>query len=193
MPEHSPEEHFDTFDADGNFIGTAPRSRVHAEGLWHKSVNVFLFDGAGRLWIQRRSPGKDICPGCWDLSVAEHLAPGESWEAGALRGLAEELSVPEVALEPLGGPRKLCFDQPSLGIFDHELKQVFRATWEGPVRPDPVEIDAVRLIELEELARRVRAAPADFTPWLLEDLESTGILAQRSATDRGKTDAHRGC
>ena len=173
------EEQFDTFDRQGNFLGTRARSRVHAEGLWHKSVNVFLFDAAQRLYIQRRVAHKDICGGCWDLSVAEHLQPGESWEAGALRGLKEELGVPEISLTPLGPVQQLCLDQPALGIFDHEFKQVFRATWAGAITPNPFEVDEVQTIELSALEGWIARNADDFTPWFLRDLATFEIFGRR--------------
>jgi isopentenyl-diphosphate delta-isomerase len=80
------DEFFDTFDAGGNPTGIAPRLRVHREGLWHCAANVFLFRSDGRLIVQQRNQGKDVCPGAWDLSVAEHLKPGETYEQGARRG-----------------------------------------------------------------------------------------------------------
>lgn len=46
-----------------------------------------MFDSEGRLLIQRRSAKKKIGPNQWDLSVAEHLAVGESYRDGVLRGL----------------------------------------------------------------------------------------------------------
>lgn len=38
-----------------------------------------MFSPEGQLLVQRRSPHKRIGPGQWDLSVAEHLQPGESY------------------------------------------------------------------------------------------------------------------
>ena len=48
------EEVFETFDAAGAPTGTAPRSRVHREGLWHRAANVLLFRSDGRLIVQQR-------------------------------------------------------------------------------------------------------------------------------------------
>ena len=48
-------EYFDTFDVDGTWIGQAPRAEVHARGYWHRSAHVFLFDGDGRMLLQRRA------------------------------------------------------------------------------------------------------------------------------------------
>jgi isopentenyldiphosphate isomerase len=153
------EEHFEIFTEEGVSIGTAPRSRVHAEGLWHKSAQVFLFDSEGRLYLQRRADDKDICPGAWDQSTAEHLTPGESYLEGARRGLEEELGVSGVELTPLGKPFPGRLDQAELGVHDYELQQAFQGTWDGPIRPHPAEVAEVRSMSLQELARWVHESP----------------------------------
>ena len=170
------EEQFEIFTADGTLIGTAARSRVHAEGLWHKSAQVFLFDNEERLYLQRRAADKDVCPGLWDQSVAEHLTPGETYLEGALRGLQEELGVNAVELTALGEPFAGRLDQPNLGVHDYELQQAFRGTWDGPLEIDPAEVAEVRPVPLAALTRWVRESPEDFTPWFLRDALRCGIL-----------------
>ena len=172
----STEELFATFSETGEPQGLVPRSRVHAEGLWHKSAQVFLFDGNGRLILQQRAVDKDVCPDLWDLSAAEHLKPGESWRDGALRGLAEELGVTGVDQTPLGEPFHGRLDQPTLGVRDYELQQAFTGTWDGSVTPDPDEVAAVQAVTLEALTAWVRERPQDFTPWFLRDAVRGGII-----------------
>ncbi|MFV2090804.1 MAG: NUDIX domain-containing protein [Pseudomonadales bacterium] len=169
-------EIFDIFNEDGLLLGQAARGRVHVEGLWHKSAQVFLFDQAGWLYLQQRVAGKDVCGGLWDMSVAEHLKPGESYLEGAVRGLSEELGVGGIALSPMGEPQQTRLDQPEIGIRDYELQQVFRGSYQGAMVPDPVEVDEVRAIALDDLATWVRDKPEDFTPWLLRDLSRYRIL-----------------
>ncbi len=170
------EELFATFTEDGEPLGLVPRSRVHAEGLWHKSAQVFLFDGAGRLILQRRSADKDVCPGLWDQSAAEHLQPGESWLEGALRGLEEELGVTGIRLIELGEPFHGRLDQPELGIHDYELQQAFQGTWDGALTPDPTEVAEVRALAIDELTAWAKQSPTAFTPWFLRDAVRCRVL-----------------
>lgn len=172
----APEEFFEIFSEEGEAIGQAARSTVHAEGHWHKSAQVFLFDDTGRLYLQRRVAEKDVCGGLWDMSVAEHLQPGESYLEGATRGLAEELGIHGIALQALGEPQQTRLDQPELGIHDHELQQVFSGTYQGPMDPDPAEVDEVQTITLQALEEWIRSKPEEFTPWLLRDLSRHSIL-----------------
>ena len=176
------EEQFEIFTEAGQPVGQASRSRVHAEGLWHRSAQVFLFDGTGRLVMQRRVAEKDVCGGLWDQSVAEHLLPGETYLAGAIRGLAEELGVTGVHLRTAGELAATRLDLPELGIHDWELQQAFTGSHTGPITPDPTEVAEIRMVALPELIAWIRDAPENFTPWFLRDVQRCNILpATRSS------------
>ena len=159
------EEQFDIFDEVGNPLGVASRSSAHREGLWHRAANVFLFMPNGNLLIQRRQFDKDIWPGVWDLSAAEHLRVGETFEEGALRGLREELGVENVVLERLGDVNICRLDMPELGVKDYEFQQSFRCTFDGSFSPDPIEVHEIKIVSLEHLAAGFARHPNDYTPW----------------------------
>lgn len=158
-------EQFDTFSETGERLGTEYRSIVHREGIWHRASNVFVFFPDGRLLIQRRQLSKDVCPGAWDVSAAEHLKPGETFEEGALRGLEEELGISGVSLEPYGEVAKSRLDMPELGIRDFEFQQSFRTMYEGLIHANPEEVLEIRKIELESLEVEMTRQPDRFTPW----------------------------
>jgi isopentenyldiphosphate isomerase len=90
------EEVFDIYDARGTWIGTAPRSEVHAAGHWHQTVHCWLVrrgeDGKARVLFQLRSESKDTNPGLCDITAAGHLTAGES-PREAVRELEEELGL----------------------------------------------------------------------------------------------------
>jgi len=163
-------ELFETFDDDGRPTGLVPRDVVHARGFWHRSAHVFLFAEDGTLCIQRRPTGKDVYPDRWDLSVGEHLQPGEAYADGARRGLEEELRVTGVTLQPLGPPRRCTLDMPELGIADHEMQQAFRGEYAGELHPDAEEVAAVRLVSAASLHAWIDRDPDAFTPWFIDEL-----------------------
>ena len=111
-----------------------------------------------------------------DLSVAEHLRPGESYLDGAIRGMAEELGITDVLLEPLGSPYAGRLDQNALGIHDYELQQAFSGHHAGELHPDPLEVAEVCAVVLEELQQWLRARPSEFTPWFQRDVIRCGII-----------------
>ena len=87
------EELLDVFDEQGTLIGVAPRSQVHAKGLWHKTSQVWLLNEFGELLLQLRSAAKDCFPNKWDISSAGHIPAGTSPIVSAVRELSEELGV----------------------------------------------------------------------------------------------------
>ena len=168
-------ELFATFDRSGRELGLCPRHEVHRQGLWHRSAQVFVFDSKGRLLIQRRAPDKDLYAGLWDYSVGEHLKPGEDYQAGALRGLSEELGINEInELQPLGGQRWV--EIQSAAHVDREIQQAYRCEYDGVLQADPVEVAEVRYIAMAELMKWMNAAPDDFTPWFVTDLQEFSFL-----------------
>jgi isopentenyl-diphosphate delta-isomerase len=170
------EEQFETFDEMGSPLGAQPRSKVHREGLWHRAANVFLFMPDGKLLIQRRQLSKDVWPGAWDLSVAEHLKPGESFEDGAKRGLREELGVEGVEIERLGGVAKSRLEVEASEVRDFEFQQSFRATFDGKVSANREEVMETRAVSLRELEIAFREQPQDFTPWFRQRVAEFGLL-----------------
>lgn len=169
-------ELFEICDAHGEALGQLPRETVHRCGAWHKAAHVLLFHSDGRLWLQRRAWDKDIGAGLWDFSVGEHLVPGESFEAGARRGLEEELGLTGLVLEPLGPMTRFRLQLHARGIDDAELQRAFRAVHDGPLHPDPEEVAEVRLIRLDDFGSELGRNPAGFTPWLLHHAERLGLL-----------------
>lgn len=169
-------EQFEIFDEDGTPLGLAPRAEVHRHGLWHRSAHVFLFTPAGALWIQRRAAGKDLYPDRWDFTVGEHLTPGETYLAGALRGLVEELGIEDAPLEPVGPVRRHTCRVAGTDLLDREFQQAFRGTWDGTVTADPAEVAEVRCIEPSALTTWMQRAPDDFTPWFVSELQTLNLL-----------------
>ncbi|NOV03010.1 NUDIX hydrolase [Paenibacillus planticolens] len=89
------EEIFDIYDEQMKWIGKAPRSEVHAKGLWHITFQCWIVSLEGAepsLLLQLRHPDKDLFPNLLDISCAGHLAAGETVEDGA-RELQEELGL----------------------------------------------------------------------------------------------------
>jgi isopentenyldiphosphate isomerase len=167
-------EYFETFDADDAPLGLEAREQVHARGLWHRSAHVFLFTSDHALVVQRRADDKDLYPGRWDFSVGEHLTPGETYLAGALRGLTEELGVIGVNLEAIGPLHRATCRIPEIGVVDREIQQAFLGYFDGCLHPDPVEVAEVTTLPLDELLQRAQQTPQAFTPWLLWELKRLG-------------------
>ncbi|MFC7449783.1 NUDIX hydrolase [Rhodococcus daqingensis] len=134
----APDEVVTVYDAEGAPIGTAPRSRVYAEGLWHASSGVLLrsVDGS-RVYVHRRSPTKAVFAGMHDCLAGGVVDPGESPRQTAIRELAEELGVSGVELTPIA---RIRWD----GRWDGKPLRchlfAFEARFDGPIRHQASEI-----------------------------------------------------
>ena len=83
------EEQIDVLNADGTSAGySCGRSKVHAEGLWHRTVHIWAFDSNKRILFQLRSRVKENNPGLLDTSCAGHISAGDSSVNAAVRELA---------------------------------------------------------------------------------------------------------
>ena len=166
------DELFQTYQEDGTPADIVSRRDVHRLGLWHRAANVLLYRSDGRLLLQQRSQEKDVCPGLWDLSVAEHLKPGESFTQAAHRGMKEELGLSNVHLEPLTSEIKVIYQHG--GIDDREFQQTFKAESDDKVTMDPSEVSAIQEVSVEQLKQRLERSPDEFTPWIRNLLTQLG-------------------
>ena len=167
-------ELFETFDDCDRPLGLMQRAQVHREGIWHRAVNVFLFDDHGQLYIQRRSANNDVGAGLWDLSAAEHLQPGESFEEGARRGLLEELGAADVALTAYPGTFRHKLEQ--AGVRDWEIQRCYYGRYSGSITIDSVEVAEVRSIGRAALATALAQEPGRYTPWFKQWVRDVNLL-----------------
>ncbi|MFD1393095.1 NUDIX domain-containing protein [Lacticaseibacillus jixianensis] len=86
-------EPWDLYDRKFNLVGKQRRKDPVPHGLYHLTVALLVFDGHGRLLVQRRSPHKLHRPGCWDLAAGGSALRGESSAQAAARELHEELGL----------------------------------------------------------------------------------------------------
>lgn len=163
------EELFQTYADTGQALELRPRSEVHRLGLWHKAVQVFVYRSTGELLLQQRAADKDLHAGHWDASVGEHLQPGETYQQGALRGLAEELSLPQLELQTLGTEQRLALRGDDYR--DFEMQMAFRVTYDGPITFNE-EIQAIRWVSQQQFEALLADPAYPFTPWFLHHLQT---------------------
>ena len=160
MPAQNPDEIFDVVDEEDRVVGQATRGEVHAQGLLHRAVHIFLFNSRGELLLQRRSALKDEFPLCWTSSVSGHLDAGESYEQAAVRELREELGI-SAKLEFL---TKL----PASARTANEHTALYRCVSDEPPVFPPEEVERVQFFPLDEIPRLMRDEPQTISPPLRE-------------------------
>lgn len=169
---------------DGNVLTgrTCLRKVAHAEGVLHRTVYVMLFNSKNELLIQKRHTNKSVCGGTWDLSAAEHLNPGESYESGAIRGLQEELGITlKGHLKEIMPPtrRSLQVTTPAgKKINDQEFVPVYEGMYDGEIVPDEVEVSEVRWITEKKLLEDIESNRSAYTPWFVKTLVLMGKIGE---------------
>lgn len=149
-------------DGDDRAIGRMEKLAAHREGRLHRAFSVFVFDGAGRLLLQRRALGKYHSPGLWSNTCCGHPRPGEDTLAAAQRRLMEEMGL-HCELEHVHSfiYRADLGD----GLWEHELDHVFVGTTRDEPRPHPDEVAEWRAVPRAALEEELAHAPGGFTVW----------------------------
>lgn len=153
----SGDEIFDVVDEEDRPIGREKRSVVHASGLKHRAVHLFVFDKRGDLWLQKRSHLKDAMPEKWDSSAAGHLDAGEDYLPAAVRELKEEVGL-EVAPSDL---QKIARIPPSPET-GWEWVELFAVRAERKMRFPCSEIECLEHFSISEVEAWISARPQDF-------------------------------
>ncbi|MET7681804.1 NUDIX domain-containing protein [Streptomyces sp. NPDC005423] len=144
------DEILDVVDERDRVTGQAPRGQVYAQGLRHRAVFVQARDGAGRVFVHRRTPTKLVFPSLYDMFVGGVVGTGESYDDAALREAREELGVP-------GLPRpaflfKFLYDD---GAGRTWWSAVYEVHCELPVDPQTEEVDWHDFLSEAEIERRL--------------------------------------
>lgn len=152
------EEWFDVVDEQDRVIGAAPRREVHARGLRHRAVHVLVFDGAGRIVLQRRAPTKDLFPNVWDSSASGHVDRSEDYDPCAARELREELGI-----TPAAAPARMARIE-ACAQTGWEFVWAYQCRHDGPVQPAASEISEVAWFTPAEVDAWLAARPQEFAP-----------------------------
>jgi 16S rRNA (adenine1518-N6/adenine1519-N6)-dimethyltransferase len=164
--QNASQEMFDVVDEQDRPIRVEARGVVHARNLRHRAVHLFVFNAAGELFLQRRSPWKDKHPSKWDSSAAGHVDSGETYVGAARRELAEELGLtPEAAasvrLDEIGGLE-------ARETTGWEFIRVYRVEHDGPFRWPAEEVEWGGFFPVPVVEAWRSAHPEDFAPGFLE-------------------------
>ncbi len=150
-------EIFDVVDNEDQVIGQKTRGEVHAEGLAHRAIHIFVFNKFGELLLQKRSHLKDAMPEKWDSSAAGHVDSGEVYLPAAVRELEEELGI----VKPAQQLTKIAKIRPCQAT-GFEWVELFRTDYTGAVTYPSSEIEGVAWFPVAEITDWIQARPQDF-------------------------------
>ena len=158
-------------------LGAGEKLQAHRDGALHRAFSVFIFDGAGRLLLQRRARGKYHSGGLWSNTACGHPRPGEATADAARRRLREEMGLECELEEAFGFIYRVRFDD---GLHEHEFDHVFAGRFDGSPEPDPDpdEVCEWRWVDLPTLRADVAASPESYTHWFRLCLDRTPALLE---------------
>ena len=165
----------DLYDENRAPLGrTAERYGKKGPGEYRTVVHVCLFNSRGQLLIQKRTDGKRVWPGMWDVSVGGGVDAGETSRQGAEREFREELGYPL----DLGGLRPSVTVNFSGGFDDFFI--VCRDLDTAAFRLQAEEVADIRWVTLPELLAMVDSGefipyPKSFLSFLFDMRDSFGF------------------
>jgi 16S rRNA (adenine1518-N6/adenine1519-N6)-dimethyltransferase len=150
------QERFPVVDEMDRILRYAYRSQVHGDNSRHRAVHILILNGAGELFLQKRSRWKDRHPLQWDSSAGGHVCAAEGYDEAAQRELHEELGI-NVPLD------KLC-KLPASANTGQEFIWFYSGQLAGDLQPNHNEIVAGGFFSPETIDGWMAARPEDFTP-----------------------------
>jgi isopentenyl-diphosphate delta-isomerase len=156
-------------DGDDNIVGTANKVETHRAGALHRAFSVIIWDGAGRLLLQKRCVRKYHSGGVWTNACCGHPRPDEDLAAAASRRLEEEMGF-TCPLEGLGVIRY--WAELDHGMIEHEIVHVFRGQYDRVIAPNPEEVEGYQWASLEDVRADIAAAPQNFSAWFREYMDA---------------------
>jgi len=151
-------------DENDNPVGFETKLKAHEnDGKLHRAFSVFVFDGAGRMLLQRRAKGKYHFAGLWTNACCSHPRKGEALQDAVHRRLLQEFGFDAELREIFSFIYRA--SDPESGLAEYEFDHVFCGEFDGEPRPNPGEIDEWKWVGIAELLTDLESNPQNYTPW----------------------------
>lgn len=128
-----------------------PRHKVFKNGLWRRTVHVWIINEEKKFLCQKRSLKKDISPGKWEPAILGHMGPTDNYFSGAVREVYEETGI-------VVSPHNLKL----LKIYRDEERKEYRAIFYcklsldvDNIKMEEDEVEDIQLIHFKKLKRHL--------------------------------------
>ena len=143
-------------------IGVMDKLEAHQKGLLHRAFSIFIFNTKGEMLLQQRAFDKYHSGGLWTNACCSHPLPGEQTEAAAKRRLMEEMGFTTSLQPAFSFIYKTNFQN---GLTEHEVDHVFTGSYDGPILPDPLEVNSYTFQSMEVIRLSIKTTPHLYTSW----------------------------
>jgi isopentenyl-diphosphate delta-isomerase len=158
----STEERVVLVDEQDQPLGEMEKLEAHRQGVLHRAISVFVFNGSGELLLQRRAAHKYHSAGLWTNTCCSHPRPGESVAEAAERRLMEEMGMDCPLTAQFSFVYRAEFED---GLIEHELDHVLTGHSDAEPTMNPDEVAEWRYASIEAVRDEMAAFPERFTPW----------------------------
>lgn len=171
------EEQVVLVDEQNNELGFMGKQEAHEKGLLHRAISIIVFNKKNEMLVQQRAFTKYHWAGIWSNTCCSHPRAGETFAAAAHRRLQEELGF-ETPLEKQFSFIYKAHDAQS-GLTEHELDEVFVGYYDGEMKLNPEEVEAVKWMSTSEVFAAIEKNPDDFSFWfkiILQEMKQRNAL-----------------
>ena len=173
-----PDEYLDVVSENNELIGKKElRSKIHLEGIWHRTVHVYLFrkkDNVIEFLVHLRSPLKDLNPNKWDTRFGGHIKSGLSLEEAVKAEVKEEIGL-EVSQQKLYEGEWYKRDK----FPNREFSKVYFLEFNDDVSTlkfNDGEVQEVRWLRAEKIKDSLTKSPQDWSTSLRGFVEVSDYL-----------------
>jgi isopentenyl-diphosphate Delta-isomerase len=160
-------------------IGQAEKLAAHQDGLLHRAFSIFIFDGRGRLLLQRRAANKYHSGRLWTNTCCSHPLPDRPLAEEAHRKLQHEMGFDCELSEIFQFTYHVKLEN---GLYEHEFDHVFFGTYNQDPTPNPEEVEDWKWIDLAELSSDIVLHPDDYSYWMKLVLDR--VIQENTKTPR---------
>jgi len=175
------EELLDIVDENNELTGESVlRSRVHAEGLWHRTVHVYIFrknDDGLEFLVQLRSKSQKSYPDRWCTSFGGHVVAGASLEEAVSAELQEEIGLDVDFKKLTGGYWSKRDNDP-----DREFTMKYCLEYNGKLEDlsfNDGEVQAVKWMGFSEIQDSIQKNPEEWAGKSVGPLDAFNYLSKK--------------
>lgn len=143
-------------------IGTEGKMQAHIDGALHRAFSIFVFDGTGKMLLQKRAKEKYHSGGLWTNTCCSHPRPNESTIDAANRRLKEEMGMSCVLQHSFTFQYKSILDN---NLIENEYDHVFIGISNDLPVLNRDEAEGFKYMETEAVIRSMEANPDEYTEW----------------------------